>query len=310
MMRVGVLIRLARPVNPLRSIQKVTSMLIHKPLLLFVLLLLFLFDNAAASDGVIEINQTCAVQSGCLDGDNPGFPVTINSPGSYKLTGNLSVPNENTTAILVNTTALSIDLNGFVISGVTTCSGAPSSMNFQCSPTGSGSGISAAGAVLALTNGRIEKMGGIGASGGQGSVFQDLSFSQNGGLAIDTLLASQVQNVRVIANGGGIDAALGSVTRCTVVQVDGDGIIGGGLIADNRVINVGGNGIFSGSGVVRGNTVEIATGFALTTTSGAIGYINNVFLANNGSSANPQVGPSVNIRELGTNICGTNTTCP
>ena len=30
-----------------------------------------------ASDGVVEINQTCAITTGCFAGDASGFPVTI-----------------------------------------------------------------------------------------------------------------------------------------------------------------------------------------------------------------------------------------
>ena len=32
---------------------------------------------ASASDGVLEINQTCATQTGCFPGDSAGFPVTL-----------------------------------------------------------------------------------------------------------------------------------------------------------------------------------------------------------------------------------------
>jgi len=41
------------------------------------LLVLFLAMPARASDGVLEINQTCAIQTGCFAGDTAGFPVTI-----------------------------------------------------------------------------------------------------------------------------------------------------------------------------------------------------------------------------------------
>jgi hypothetical protein len=42
---------------------------------LFVLLLVTLAAPAFAVDGVIEINQTCAVETGCLTGDAAGgFP--------------------------------------------------------------------------------------------------------------------------------------------------------------------------------------------------------------------------------------------
>ena len=33
----------------------------------------FLAAHALASDGVLEINQTCATTSGCFAGDGPGF---------------------------------------------------------------------------------------------------------------------------------------------------------------------------------------------------------------------------------------------
>ena len=58
---------------------------------LFVLplLTLTLALPALAVDGVLEINQACAESTGCFAGDSPGFPVTIQDPGSYRLTGAL-----------------------------------------------------------------------------------------------------------------------------------------------------------------------------------------------------------------------------
>ena len=42
----------------------------------------------ALSAGVFEIDQRC-VAVGCFPGDFAGFPVTISSPGEYRLTSNL-----------------------------------------------------------------------------------------------------------------------------------------------------------------------------------------------------------------------------
>jgi hypothetical protein len=42
--------------------------------ILIFLLFLVLAGPALAVDGVLEINQTCAVQTGCFAGDIPGFP--------------------------------------------------------------------------------------------------------------------------------------------------------------------------------------------------------------------------------------------
>ena len=42
-----------------------------------LLALALMASPALAVDGVLEINQTCAVLTGCFAGDIPGFPVTI-----------------------------------------------------------------------------------------------------------------------------------------------------------------------------------------------------------------------------------------
>src|SRR5436190_8539455 len=99
---------------------------------------------ARAVDGVIEINQKAALAGGVTAGDAPGFPVTIDASGSYRLTGNLSVDHK-TTAIQVTAAAadVEIDLNGFSILGPTTCTAPPT---VACSPLGSGRGIDRMGA--------------------------------------------------------------------------------------------------------------------------------------------------------------------
>jgi hypothetical protein len=65
-----------------------------------------------------------------------GFPFVISQPGSYRLTGNLTV-DQNTTAIQIGADNVTLDLNGFAIIGPTVCSGAP----LICTPSGSGSGV-------------------------------------------------------------------------------------------------------------------------------------------------------------------------
>ncbi len=66
---------------------------------LYALLLLALAGPALATDGVAEINHTCATQTGCFSGDTAGYPVTIGEAGSYLLTSNLIVPDKNTDGI-------------------------------------------------------------------------------------------------------------------------------------------------------------------------------------------------------------------
>lgn len=69
---------------------------------------------ALAGDGILEINQTCATNTGCVAGDSPGFPVTIHNEGSYLLTGNLTA-GHNQGGIQISASDVTVDLNGFSI---------------------------------------------------------------------------------------------------------------------------------------------------------------------------------------------------
>src|SRR5438128_5729077 len=71
--------------------------------------------NIYAVDGVVLIDQNRALAGSVTFGDAPGFPVTLSQPGSYRLSGNLTVPDANTTAIEVTANNVTIDLNGFSI---------------------------------------------------------------------------------------------------------------------------------------------------------------------------------------------------
>ena len=115
------------------------------------ILFMSLSGPAFAEDGVFEINQSCAVNTGCVTGDTAGFPVTITTTGSFRLTGNLTVPNENTDGISISANSVSLDLNGFEIAGPTVCQSLP----VTCTPaSGTGSGVDSNGFVgTSVTNG-------------------------------------------------------------------------------------------------------------------------------------------------------------
>ena len=89
---------------------------------LFCVLSLVWGTSAFAVDGVVEINQVCAVNTGCFSGDAAGFPVTIESSGSYILTSSLET-SLTSNAIEVTATDVDIDLNGFKLLGPATCTG-------------------------------------------------------------------------------------------------------------------------------------------------------------------------------------------
>jgi hypothetical protein len=71
---------------------------------------------ALAVDGVILIDQNKALAGNVTAGDTPGYPITINTPGSYRLSGNLTVP-AGKHGIVIATDGVTLDLNGFSVSG-------------------------------------------------------------------------------------------------------------------------------------------------------------------------------------------------
>ena len=262
-----------------------------------LLLLLTLATPALAVDGVLEINQTCAVQTGCFAGDGAGFPVTIDGSAgkSYRLTGDLIVPDENTSCIEVRAPEISIDMGGFEIvrSG---CEEA----TIPCTLSGIGYGIRAAFSPgqdfvgTSVANGSITGMGLDGVRLSSTARVTGMRVQWNGGYGIRTFGASAVSDniVRgngddgifvtnnsdvsrniVNANGGsGIDAGRGSSVSGNTVCSNGGGTNGGygldleiqGTYRENTVTgNV--TGAVNGSGVNLGGNYCAGTGVTLPT---------------------------------------------
>lgn len=229
------------------------------PILVAVDLILAL--PAFAGDGVLEINQTCAVNTGCFSGDAPGFPVTIDGTAgrSYRLASDLVVPNENTDGIVYSADDIAIDLGGFSIRGPVVCSGAP----LACVPaSGSGSGVERASVNnrgLSLENGSISGMGARGVLAGPDSV---------------------ITNLRVRTNRlEGIFAGSGSILSGDVVQQNGShGMVSAtGAISGNTVHLNGGYGISASSSTILGNTVFDNESDGIAGASGGVVSGNTVF---------------------------------
>lgn len=70
----------------------------------------------AAKEGVVLIDQKKALAGDVTTGDGPGFPVTLSEPGSYRLSGNLTVP-AGMHGVEISSSDITLDLNGFRISG-------------------------------------------------------------------------------------------------------------------------------------------------------------------------------------------------
>ena len=106
--------------------------------------LLLLATNlpASAVDGVVLLDQNHAIAGGTTPGDLAGYPISINSPGSYRLSSNLTVP-IGSNGIEINVDGVTIDLNGFSIIGP------------GVYPNGTYAGIASVNQRIAVTNGQV-----------------------------------------------------------------------------------------------------------------------------------------------------------
>lgn len=283
-----------------------------------------------AADGVIEINQVAAFAGGVTSGDAAGFPVTISQSGSYVLTSNLTVTNENTTAIAVEASDVTIDLNGFAILGPTTCS-----IVSGCTPTGTGNGISAFESsfpyptTTTVLNGTIRGMGNRGIYVDYDSRVEHVDTSHNGDTGIyigpDSIVVNNTSsfngtngiftsngcvvthNVTSNNQADGIFAAQGSTVSFNTARSnlqDGIDVNNGSLVTGNGAWQNVGDGIEAGPGsTVTNNAAHDNNGYGLNLSAGA-GYSDNVLTENN---AGQVTAAGV---QIGTNLCGTNTTCP
>lgn len=185
-----------------------------------------------ASDGVVEINQTCAVEVGCIDnsggiGDIAGFPVSIEIPGSYILTSNLVVSDASRHGIFIATTPVTIDLNGFEIRGPVSCAGSGSAVTCGA---GSGSGIRGeARPRITVRNGNISGFGSDGLLVAGRSRIESVVAERNGGRGIVTGDDSVVTGSKAYRNASdGILVNDSSVVReCTSASNGDDGIQAG-----------------------------------------------------------------------------------
>ncbi len=251
-----------------------------------------------AVDGAILVNQARALAGNVTLGDAPGFPVSINTPGYYVLTSNLTVPNQNTTAIQVNANNVTIDLNGFAIQGPNVCATDGFTVAQPCtlpsgSPLATGIGVDAGTGVpfnvlnTRVINGTIDGVGGIGIFANVNARIEGVNISNCGSFGIFTS---------------------GGVIRDTLVRACGaTGILtSGAVIKDSRAIFNRGAGIQTGnSSVITGNILatNLSVGLLLT---GNSRYTDNVIDNNNGGNGNPQVSGGT---AAGVNTCGS-APCP
>lgn len=170
--------------------------------------------TALADDGVTLIDQSKALLGNVTPGDTPGFPVTLSQPGSYRLSGNLTVSDIETTAIEIAADDVSLDLNGFRIRGPAF---ARAGNGISAStPAGGRYGFSS------VTNGSISGFG-YGLVLGANSIVMNLRVHNNGSAGIWTGPGSLVVNNIVADNALGMFVSERSVIRANTVSGAGSG---------------------------------------------------------------------------------------
>jgi parallel beta-helix repeat protein len=289
----------------------------------FALALLAIVPPAYAVDGVTEINQVRATAGGVTAGDTPGFPVTLSHPGSYRLTGNVSVSSADTTAIVISSGNVTLDLNGFAIScstGVGPCA------------AGSGLGVDANQDNVTIINGTVRDMGSNGIGAGANARIEHVRALANHGNGISTAAGSTLTANTANGNSNdGLTAGISSTIAVNTLRDNGRGgmevnsgcTVSGNTASDNKVFGIycnggctidrnttndNGTGIsLLGGNTIIGNTAHNNTNFGIVAIGADSGYSLNTLTGNNGGGNAAQVSGGT---PIGSNFCGTDTTCP
>jgi len=263
---------------------------------------------ARAADGVIAINQALALKGGITPGDVSGFPVTLSTPGSYRLTGNLNVGNDpNLSAVDITADDVSLDLNGFEIAGPVTCTiGAGGSVSTCATSGGSASGIIVAGSRARVRNGTVRGFAQSGVSINTNpstpstppTTIQGLIATSNGLRGISSFPPLLVEKSKVIQNGEtGILASVNSVVSGCLAEANGSAGISvgpGSVVTGNTASRNAGVGISADSrSVIQDNVASNnQQGGIFTRHSSVVGH--NVAESNSGNGINVGVGSLAN----------------
>jgi len=217
--------------------------------------------GAFAVDGVVLINQSTVTSSG-------GFPFKITQPGSYRLSGNLTVPDTNTTAISITVDNVTLDLNGFSIIGPNVCTGTPVT---SCTAGGLGNGVEGSKNNITVMNGFVKGIG-----------FYGIKLSGTG---------SYVEKVNVLFAAIGIEiTGHGTIAQCSASSTSGTGILAANAtVRDSTAAYNGTDGIRVISGTVSSNTANDNGGNGISVACPST-VINNT--ANNNTAGNLNVSGS------------------
>jgi len=233
--------------------------------------LIAITNSLYAVDGVTLIDQRSAMRGGITPEDTPGFPVTISQPGSYRLAGNLTVPDSVTTAIQITADNVTLDLNGFSIIGPNVCTPNPTRCTFSGGGVGVHAGSFTAGVVapqgVRVMNGMVRGMGFHGVRVmGDGTFVERVYAHSNGGPGIVVGNGSVVDSTSHLNGTTGI---IGLLVRGSVANENGTigiAIRNNGVASGNTSTFNGGDGFSVTTATMTGNTAASNKGFGVSVT--------------------------------------------
>ena len=195
-----------------------------------------------APDGAILISQDTSFGF-ALPGDASGFPITIARKGSYRLSSNITVPDANTTAIEITADNVSLDLNGFTISGPVVC---PDPVASACATQNIFvAGVRSTGANTTIRNGTVTGMAGRGIFlQGDGGKVEGVIASNNLSSGIEVTRAAIVLHSTARHNGGVGIHVPGSLAIGNVAFRNGGGGIFGTLSSGGVGQNIAAQNLF------------------------------------------------------------------
>lgn len=217
-----------------------------------------------------EIDQDCAVNTGCFAGDSPGFPVTITAPGTYRMAGNLTL-SASGNALEVAADHVSIDLAGFTLDG----------------------GGAGTNGIYALDRSNVEIRNGAITSFASSGILADGS-DTHGFRLIDMRVGSN-SSYGIFLFGDGH-----YVSRCAVSNNGGPGLFvsKGGTITHNVANGNGGRGITATNASIVDNTASF------NGTDGIRGTDSNII--GNTTNNNERIGIDCNAGKVENNVASGN----
>jgi len=212
------------------------------------------FAANKSPDETVLINQTSVQDAG-------GFPFKITGSGSYKLIGNLVVP-ANTSGILVQSNDVTLDLNGFSITGGIVCDNGGD--NCTPPPPRDTSGVEA---VLGVVNGEPANIFGVTIKNGHVRGFT------NGILTFGGI----VEEITAQSNLTGIFAFDAVVRKNDASRNHVDGIACNQCVVTENIaaLNLGNNFHLVFGGVFASNTAVAKTGLGVNISTEVVSLNNS-----------------------------------